>query len=232
MAGHYGLAASLVAAHMTGTYPEAVSFDSIFSSLCERCLMADLNPGMQQAWLLHADVQELLQRSLGGDLYGTGAQTNIRAVPVAESWAIIHALLERHDGAHTGFRYHRLVVECVLTSTAEHTDTHLVIPLWLRTSYQTKDAATLLRLYLTYDDIAGATDVIVALVKSYLTEKVSIPGFPVIRSGLSYAGSAWLPMDVVEMVQERASDDPQLKEKLDKAMTTYQTVGSGVGQEL
>ncbi|XP_063014518.1 nuclear pore complex protein Nup160 [Melospiza melodia melodia] len=134
-----------------------------------------------------------------------------------EAWRLLSSYLERYPSQNS--LYHR----CVINKLLAH---GIPLPNWLINSYKEVDAAELLRLYLNYDLLEEAVDLVLEYVDAVLGKGHQYFGIEVPLSPAS--PTMWLPYTAIDQLlqalrESSASENSVvLYEKLNDRMEDYQ----------
>lgn len=134
-----------------------------------------------------------------------------------EAWRLLSSYLERYPSQNS--LYHR----CVINKLLAH---GIPLPNWLINSYKEVDAAELLRLYLNYDLLEEAVDLVLEYVDAVLGKGHQYFGIEVPLSPTS--PTMWLPYTAIDQLlqalrESSASENSVvLYEKLNDRMEDYQ----------
>ncbi|RLV97195.1 hypothetical protein DV515_00011926 [Chloebia gouldiae] len=179
----------------------------IFEGLTFKCIKLQLGGEAAQAkawdWLAANQLSALV--------------TTKESSATDEAWRLLSSYLERYPSQNS--LYHR----CVINKLLAH---GIPLPNWLINSYKEVDAAELLRLYLSYDLLEEAVDLVLEYVDAVLGKGHQYFGIKVPLSPVS--PTMWLPYTAIDQLlqalrESSASENSVvLYEKLNDRMEDYQ----------
>ncbi|RMB98016.1 hypothetical protein DUI87_25494 [Hirundo rustica rustica] len=179
----------------------------IFEGLTFKCIKLQLGGEAAQAkawdWLAANQLSALV--------------TTKESSATDEAWRLLSSYLERYPSQNS--LYHR----CVINKLLAH---GIPLPNWLINSYKEVDAAELLRLYLNYDLLEEAVDLVLEYVDAVLGKGHQYFGIEVPLSPAS--PTMWLPYTAIDQLlqalrESSASENSVvLYEKLNDKMEDYQ----------
>ncbi|NXU50803.1 NU160 protein, partial [Turnix velox] len=184
-----------------------LSLTPIFEGLAFKCIKLQLGGEAAQAeawdWLASNELSSLV--------------TTKESSATDEAWRLLSSYLERYPCRNS--LYHR----CVINKLLAH---GVPLPNWLINSYKKADAAQLLRLYLNYDLLEEAVELVLEYVDAVLGKGHQYFGikFPLSAT----APTVWLPYTAIDQLLQalRESTTNQhssvLYQKLQEKMEDYQ----------
>uniref|UniRef100_A0A8C3PTL4 Nucleoporin 160 n=1 Tax=Calidris pygmaea TaxID=425635 RepID=A0A8C3PTL4_9CHAR len=179
----------------------------IFEGLTFKCIKLQLGGEAAQAeawdWLAANQLSALV--------------TTKESSATDEAWRLLSSYLERHPSQNS--LYHR----CVINKLLAH---GIPLPNWLINSYKKVDAAELLRLYLNYDLLEAAVDLVLEYVDAVLGKGHQYFGieFPLSAT----APMVWLPYTAIDQLLQALRESTTnhhnvvLYQKLHEKMEDYQ----------
>ncbi|XP_008309467.1 nuclear pore complex protein Nup160 [Cynoglossus semilaevis] len=131
-----------------------------------------------------------------------------------EAWRLLSSYLDRFPSSNG--RFHR----CVINKLLSH---GVPLPDWLVTSYKSVDGASLLRLYLNFDLLDDAADLVLEYVDAVLGRGHAYFGIERPLSATSTSSSSWLPYTSIDQLMQTLADTQssssvytKVREKLDQ----------------
>ncbi|NWY07888.1 NU160 protein, partial [Nothoprocta ornata] len=112
-----------------------------------------------------------------------------------EAWRLLSSYLERYPAPNS--LYHR----CVISKLLAH---GIPLPTWLINSYKKVDAAELLRLYLNYDLLEEAVDLVLEYIDAVLGKGHQYFGIELPLSAT--AAAVWLPYTAIDQLLQALSE--------------------------
>uniref|UniRef100_A0A3B1IPV2 Nucleoporin 160 n=1 Tax=Astyanax mexicanus TaxID=7994 RepID=A0A3B1IPV2_ASTMX len=130
-----------------------------------------------------------------------------------EAWRLLASYLEKHQSQNA--QYHR----CVINRLLSH---GVPVPDWLVNAYKEVDAAALLRLYLNYDQLEPAAELVLEYVDALLGKGHQYFGIEMPLSAT--APLVWLPYTSIDQLLHSLRDsqaNSKVYEKLNVKLTDY-----------
>ncbi|XP_062856315.1 nuclear pore complex protein Nup160 isoform X2 [Trichomycterus rosablanca] len=130
-----------------------------------------------------------------------------------EAWRLLASYLEKHQSQNA--QYHR----CVINRLLSH---GVPVPVWLVNAYKEVDAASLLRLYLNYDELDCAAELVMEYVDALLGRGHQYFGIEMPLSAT--ADLAWLPYTSIDQLLHNLRESPtntKVYELLNRKLMEY-----------
>ncbi|KAI4883556.1 hypothetical protein NFI96_023353 [Prochilodus magdalenae] len=130
-----------------------------------------------------------------------------------EAWRLLASYLEKHQSQNA--QYHRCVINKLLSHGVPVSD-------WLVNAYKEVDAAALLRLYLNYDQLESATELVLEYVDAVLGKGHQYFGIEMPLSAT--APLVWLPYTSIDQLLHSLRDsqaNTKVYEKLSRKLEEY-----------